>query len=298
MEKSGVIYDASWFEEKVEKKPSFSSESDALKTEEEPSFLPRSGEGCVGQAHSFPLGGRRPSDSPAPAATVALPQTFVLSPPVEKKPFFLVAKPIRWLANGLILASMIGLLFTFGPVLKTEVSYRAKKVLRETSRSSQTTFGDLLGLPAPAQALAAPNASFSIVIPKIEAKAPIFANVDAGDQSEFGRVLSQGVAHAKGTFFPGMGEVIYLFAHSTDTPFNVTRYNAIFFLLRELEPGDEAVVFFDGKRYTYRVFEKTITAADDLSFFEPQGEEILVLQTCWPPGTTLRRLLVLAKPAA
>lgn len=219
-----------------------------------------------------------------------------LLPSSGKKFSLFRSSPVRWLANSLILASLIGLFFTFAPVLKVELSYRAKKVMGGLSESSRSTFGDLLKLPAPAQALAAPNASFSLVIPKIEAKAPIFANADAGNPGEFRRVLSQGVAHAKGTYFPGMGETIYLFAHSTDSPFNIARYNAIFFLLRELERGDEVIVFFQGKRFTYRVIEKRITAADDTSFFEPQGEEILVLQTCWPPGTTLRRLLVLAKP--
>jgi LPXTG-site transpeptidase (sortase) family protein len=220
-----------------------------------------------------------------------------LLPTSGKKLFSFRSQPCRWLANSLILISLVGLFLTFGPVLRVELSYRVKKALERLPESQRTTFGDLLKLPAPNQALAAPNASFSLVIPEIEARAPILANIDAGNPSEFNQALSQGVAHAKGTSFPGMGETIYLFAHSTDSPFNIARYNAIFFLLRELEPGDEVIVFFQGRRFTYRVVEKMITAANDTRFFEPQGEEILVLQTCWPPGTTLRRLLVLAKPA-
>jgi LPXTG-site transpeptidase (sortase) family protein len=219
-----------------------------------------------------------------------------LLPTSAKKPFSFAA-PLKWLGNSLILASLLGLLLTFGPVLKTELSYRAKKAFNKLPEAQKVTFGDLLELPAPGGAIAAPNASFSIVIPKIDARAPIFANVDASDPVEFGQVLSQGVAHAKGTYFPGMGEVIYLFAHSTDSPLNIVRYNAIFFLLRELEAGNQVIIFFGGRRYTYLVEDKIITAPEDISYFQPQGEEVLVLQTCWPPGTTLRRLLVLAKPA-
>ena len=111
-----------------------------------------------------------------------------------KKAVSFKSKPILWLANSLILASLIGLLFTFGPVAKTEISYRAKKALNKMPEAQRTTFGDLLGLPAPGQALAAPNASFSIVIPKIEARAAIFANVDAGNSAEFSQVLSHGQA--------------------------------------------------------------------------------------------------------
>jgi len=250
MEKSGVIFDASW-----------------QKGKEETSF---SEWGAVCRAGT-------------------------LLPSSAKKSFSFRSS-LRFFGNGLILASLLGLLLIFGPVLKTELSYQAKKAFKGVPQPQRTTFGDLLKLPGPVQALAAPNAAFSIVIPKIEAKAPIFANVDAADPIDFKRALAQGVAHAKGTFFPGMGEVIYLFAHSTDSPLNIARYNAVFFLLRELEEGDEILIFFNGKKFSYRVAEKMITPPGDTTFFQSQGEEILVLQTCWPPGTTWKRLLVLAKP--
>ena len=210
----------------------------------------------------------------------------------------LESKLLRQAANSLILISLVGLFLIFAPVLGVEFSYRIKQVSRNLFSPPRSYFGELLKLPSPSQALAAPNASFSIVIPKIDASAPVLANIDASNQAEYSQALAQGVAHAKGTVFPGMKGTVYLFAHSTNSPFNIARYNAVFFLLRELEVGDEVIVFFQGKKFNYQVFEKKIVSAGDTSFFKSQGEELLVLQTCWPPGTTLKRLLVLAKPVA
>ena len=112
--------------------------------------------------------------------------------------------------------------------------------------------------------------------------------------------LKLGVAHAKGTGFPGgVGQNIYFFAHSTDSPINIIRYNAVFFLLRELESGDEIEVYFQGVKHRYAVFDKKIVEPTDTTYLMPLNEggiEQLILQTCWPPGTTLKRLLILAQP--
>lgn len=139
---------------------------------------------------------------------------------------------------------------------------------------------------------------FGIWIKKIGINSVVFPNVDASDPDQYKPVLMQGVAHARGTAVPGEGKgIIYLFAHSTDTTLHVAQYNAVFFLLRKLEPGDRVVVYYHGKRFKYELYDKVITAADDIRFLaKGEGPETLVLQTCWPPGTTWKRLLVLGKP--
>jgi sortase A len=112
-------------------------------------------------------------------------------------------------------------------------------------------------------------------------------------------ILQRGVAHALGTVFPGMSGNIYLFAHSTDNFWNVGRYNAIFYLLKNLVPGDEIVIFYQDKRYDYRVVETRVVEASDVSYITKSQEgqqETLILQTCWPPGTTWKRFLVIATP--
>ncbi len=142
-----------------------------------------------------------------------------------------------------------------------------------------------------------PNKKFSIFIPKLETTAEVFANIDPANPEIYQEVLKQGVAHAAGSGLPGSSKPVYLFAHSTNAEWNVVRQNAIFFLLNKLETGDEVHLAFENRPYTYQVFDKKIVEADDISYltdYNP-GREELVLQTCWPPGTILKRLIVFGK---
>ena len=138
---------------------------------------------------------------------------------------------------------------------------------------------------------------FWIKIPRIGAVAKVIANVDPTNQEEYLKALKEGVAHAAGTFFPGMRGNITLFAHSTDSPVNVRRWNAVFYRLDELEIGDEVEVIFLGRHYVYRVTAKRVAPPSETEIFKKQpGEERLYLQTCTPRGTSLKRLIVMAEP--
>lgn len=224
---------------------------------------------------------------------------------------------IRTIGNFFLLFSLWGMAMTFGPAFYLEVIYRAN-VARNISYvvtslpekitetvgptptpvpvGKTTLFGSLTG-GNKVQPIVPVSAQFGIVIPKIGANAPVFPNVDPGDENVYLPVLQKGVAHALGTVFPGVAGNIYLYAHSTDAFWNVGRYNAIFYLIKELENGDEIDVFFNGVRYVYRVVNKLVVDPADVKWLtEPLLYEQLTLQTCWPPGTTLKRLLVLARP--
>lgn len=140
--------------------------------------------------------------------------------------------------------------------------------------------------------------NFSILIPKIAANSPVIANVDTNNEPEYLSALGHGVAHALGTDFPGNNRHVFLFAHSTDYFWRVGSYNAIFYLLYKLEMGDEINIFFEGKRHKYEVFNKIIIDPSQVEYLTRQTpSEELTLQTCWPPGTTLKRLLVFARPS-
>lgn len=137
--------------------------------------------------------------------------------------------------------------------------------------------------------------NFSIVIPKIGANAKIIPNVNAGDEKLYLEALKKGVAHAEGTAFPGEGGHIFLFAHSTDYFWNVGNYNAVFYLLYKLEKGDEVNLFYQGKRSIYKIVEKRVVDPSQVEYLvRKSNKEFITLQTCWPPGTTLKRLLVFA----
>jgi len=235
---------------------------------------------------------------------------------------------IRSLGNFLLLFALYGVIATFGPAVYYEARFwviEARGVQFTVGGYHTTPVQSSAGVnstalhphpnplpskeredPGFAQILAGPkeqvlipkDTQFSIVIPKIGASAKIFPNVDPDNPNEFMPILLQGIAHAKGSVFPGMPGNVYLFAHSTDTWFDVGRYNAVFYLLHDLAPGDEIVIFYQNKRYEYSVDHSVITGPNDVSFIarDHNGPEQLVLQTCWPPGTALERYYVIAKP--
>ncbi len=138
---------------------------------------------------------------------------------------------------------------------------------------------------------------FSIVIPKVGANSRVIANVNPASQEEYSEALKNGVAHAGNTMLPGEGGHVFLFAHSTDYWWNVGTYNAVFYLLYKLENGDEVDIFYKRHRYTYKVIGSEIVKPDQVEYItRKSNKEFLTLQTCWPPGTTLERLVVFAVP--
>ncbi len=151
----------------------------------------------------------------------------------------------------------------------------------------------------PIEILTPEDPNFSIIIPKIGANAKILPNINASDENIYLNALNKGVAHTLGTAFPGEGGHIFLFAHSTDYFWNIGTYNAIFYLLYKLEKNDEVDIFYQGQRYVYRVIGREIVDSSQVQYLTRKtNREFLTLQTCWPPGTTLKRLLIFAVRAA
>ena len=229
---------------------------------------------------------------------------------------------IRTIGNFLVLFAVFGVLATFGPALYYEATYQVMRIrgvhfsvenqvakaekipevqklaeVQPVNQTSSMSFGDILSGPKE-QILVPADPLFNILIPKIGANAKIFPNVDPSNPDIFLPVLREGVAHAKGTVFPGQKGNIYLFAHSTDNFWDVGRYNALFYLLKDLAIGDDVVIFSQNVRHNYKVTRSDVVNPSEVSYLtQPQtGKELLILQTCWPPGTTWQRLLVFAEP--
>lgn len=213
---------------------------------------------------------------------------------------------LRTIGNFLILASLFMIGKTFYNPVKEEIRYFVNSLVHKRYVVVQKK-----GLPEPQdqkkgflastfkinkiEALVPEDPNFSIVVPKIGANAKILPNIDASDEKIYLSALNKGVAHVFGTAFPGEGGHIFLFAHSTDYFWNVGSYNAIFYLLYKLESKDEINLFYKGQRYVYRVVDKRVVDPSEIVYLTRKtNREFLTLQTCWPPGTTLKRLLVFA----
>ncbi len=221
-----------------------------------------------------------------------------LQPTLIRRLFYRMS---RGIGAGLIGFAVIGLLFAYGPIAMQEVKYyltsgEYSREIEESILIDGTEADRVVAVQKEAQEYGV-DPHFSIVVPKINAKSSVIANVDAAVEDEYFEALKSGIAHAKGTNFPGQGKNIFLFSHSTDSPLNIAQYNADFYLLRKLNSGDKIVVYFSDEKYVYEVDYKVVTGPADVSWFDNDlGGERLVLQTCDPPGTTWKRLIVIAKP--
>lgn len=220
---------------------------------------------------------------------------------------------VRFVAYLAILSGLGAILFEFGPVLASELNYRKDQLLgvrytvataiitsqgheQPSSSTDQPTvsFG---GLTSSSEKIIRPeNTDYGITIEKINANAKVVASVNPGNETEYAQALKQGVAEALGSTKPGENGNLFIFSHSAGASIDIIRFNAIFYLLRELEKGDRVIIFYQNRRYDYLVFDKTITNPADVSFLTNRYDvPVLTLQTCDPPGTLLNRLIVRAK---
>lgn len=133
-----------------------------------------------------------------------------------------------------------------------------------------------------------------IEIPKINAVAPIISDVNPWNESEYRAKLKEGVAQARGSALPGEKGTSFLFAHSSDSPWNMTRYNIAFLRLGELSINDKIMVYRNGKEFDYKVVGKKEVWPSEVSYLKETSDYNLILQTCTPIGTSLKRLLVFA----
>lgn len=138
---------------------------------------------------------------------------------------------------------------------------------------------------------------FHLVIPQLGIEAPIIADIDGAEKEKYFKALENGVAHLKGSTKPGEGSNIFIFGHSSfyrDQPGN---YKEIFLHLEDLKPGDEIIIWYKLQEYKYIVNETKIVAPEQVDVTYQTATEQVTLMTCVPPGTTEKRLIVIAKPS-
>jgi LPXTG-site transpeptidase (sortase) family protein len=218
---------------------------------------------------------------------------------------------LSWVGGLMITVSIFGLVFVYLPLGWAEARYAFSRthvaavitnMQRDTVLDRNEEKKQLLGLQGkPLSELdnldwAIPDNNYSIYIPKIMAISRVISNVDAGNSKEYLPALKQGVAEAANLAHPGTVGTTYLFAHSVGSRMDFARYNAVFYLLDKLGIGDEIQIVYQGKLYRYEMVQREILTATDTKYLVPQNlSEKLILQTCYPPGTSWKRLVVTAR---
>ncbi len=108
------------------------------------------------------------------------------------------------------------------------------------------------------------------------------------------------LGHYTGSALPGEVGNTFIYGHSV-LPFfyNPDNYKTIFSTLHNLEVGDEVIISYNNKKLTYKVEKLENLRPQDvepLAELKPAylNESTLVLMTCSPAGTKIKRLLVQA----
>ena len=137
------------------------------------------------------------------------------------------------------------------------------------------------------------NVPDSIIIPKINANAPVISPQTADEKVVFSE-LGNGVVYHPNSVAPGqIGNTIIL-GHSSAYPWYKGKYGSIFSLLNQLKSGDQIIVFYQKHKYIYKVEGKKIIRKN--VFIANQNEKSqLILVSCWPIGTAWKRILIEAE---
>ena len=196
-----------------------------------------------------------------------------------------------FIKTGLTLVglALVGFLIIFYPTISQEIKYRLNKPDYADARVQL----DFVLDPQKRKVIVPVDKDFGIVVPKIGANARVIAEVNPFDSAIYQKALTQGVAHAAGTVYPGEEGNTFLFAHSSDNFYNANRYNSVFYLLKKLEKGDEFYLIYERELYKYMVTEVKTVSPEAVEYLAGgTGAKTAILMTCWPPGTTLNRLIV------
>lgn len=209
----------------------------------------------------------------------------------------------KWLGIGCLLVAGAGSLIPFVRNATFEAQYVTKQATEAVEHVLYTPDPLPPSMPIAFNPLSLANGesirpvstTFAIVIPKIGINSLIVPSVDPFTPAAYNAALKQGVAHARTSYFPNQAGSVYLFSHSTNYDWFVKQLNAVFYNVKNLEPGDQIVLVYDNTLYTYAYREKVVVSPKDVTYLLPQNrQQQLILQTCWPPGSVAKRLILYA----
>lgn len=138
-----------------------------------------------------------------------------------------------------------------------------------------------------------------VIIPKINVDAPVVYDVPSLDEHVVQEKLKSGVVHYPipgASSVPGQKGNTVILGHSSNDVFDDGGYKFVFVQLDKLNPGDTFYLNYQGTRYTYNVTEKKIINPTEVSTLVLNTDKpMATLVTCTPPGTALKRLVVIAE---
>ncbi|PIZ01014.1 hypothetical protein COY62_00515 [bacterium (Candidatus Howlettbacteria) CG_4_10_14_0_8_um_filter_40_9] len=180
------------------------------------------------------------------------------------------------------------------PVYITRVSYLfGNKTELQTIKYSQIVQTPMAkSAPLDPDEIITPDSR--LLIPKLSVNAPIvFAT--SQEEKDILEGLHNGVVRYAGMSNPGDAGNTYITGHSSNYWWDKGKYNYVFVLLDKMQTADRATIYHNGNKYIYEVTSKEIVEPANVSSLAQTTEPTLTLMTCYPPGTTNKRLTVRLK---
>lgn len=138
-----------------------------------------------------------------------------------------------------------------------------------------------------------------IIIPKINVEAPVVYDVPSLEENIIQSKLRNGVVHYPipgANSLPGQTGNTVVLGHSSNDVFDNGGYKFVFVQLDKLSKGDTFYLHYEGTRYTYSVTEKKVIDPTQVGqLVIDNGKPLATLVTCTPPGTALKRLVVIGE---
>jgi LPXTG-site transpeptidase (sortase) family protein len=141
------------------------------------------------------------------------------------------------------------------------------------------------------------GATPEVIIPKINVEIPVDYSQTTTDENQIENALENGIVHYPSTVQPGQQGNAAFFGHSSNNIFNPGKYKFAFVLLHELVVGDTFYLTQNGKAYVYKVISRDVVDPSDVGVLNavPGQTATATLITCDPPGTSLKRLVVVGQ---
>lgn len=138
------------------------------------------------------------------------------------------------------------------------------------------------------------NVTARLKIPALNVDAPLTWTKDPKD---FDKDLLNGVVHYPGTALPGQIGTVYISGHSSNYVWAKGDYNNVFTRLDKLADNTSFQIVATQKNGKPIIFHYVVNGRQeykptDQAQFKNAGQPVVALSTCWPVGSTAKRLVV------
>ena len=143
----------------------------------------------------------------------------------------------------------------------------------------------------------APSKNPEVIIPKINVEIPVNYSETSTVEANIENDLESGIVHYPGTVVPGQNGNAAFFGHSSNNILNPGKYKFAFVLLHTMVPGDTFYLTYNGKVFVYKVITRTVVDPSEVGVLGPVPGQTATatLITCDPPGTSLKRLILVGQ---